>query len=120
MEIIQKNAKESIILQEWKNEFVSWNASDYGQLEKIYIDPELVWHPNVEVENRYVSPQPSANIQYLCVGLYSNMSWRQWRLGAFTTQMAIAVCVLQLLNSVSIGAISRTGAYSDYVVKSRF
>mgnify|MGYP001797430317 FL=1 len=62
MEIIKKNANKSIILQEWRNEFVSWNASDYGQLEKIYIDPELVWHPNVEVENRYVSPQPSANI----------------------------------------------------------
>ena len=62
MKIIKNNAKESIILQEWRNEFVSWNASDYGQLEKIYIDPELVWHPNVEVENRYVSPQPSVNI----------------------------------------------------------
>ena len=111
MKIMKNDAKESITLQEWRNEFVSWTASDYGQLKKIYIDPELVWHPNVEVENRYVSPQPSAIMLYLCVGLYSACS--DW-LGAFTAQMAIAVCVLQLLNSVSIwGLPSRTGAYSD-------
>ena len=41
------------ILQEWESEFVSWNPSDYGQLENIYVDPDLVWHPNIEVENRY-------------------------------------------------------------------
>jgi len=34
-------------LQAWKDEFLTWNASDYGGIQYIRLNGESVWTPEV-------------------------------------------------------------------------
>jgi hypothetical protein len=35
------------LLQAWKDEFLVWNASDYGGIKHILLDGDSVWVPEV-------------------------------------------------------------------------
>lgn len=38
-------------LQNWEDEFLRWNKSDYGGLEEIIVSQSAVWLPDILVEN---------------------------------------------------------------------
>ena len=43
----------SLWLQEWTDYMLAWNASDYGELQKIRLSPKSIWTPDVLLYNRF-------------------------------------------------------------------
>ena len=39
-------------LQEWRNEFLTWNASEYGDLERVHFAPDEIWVPDIALFNK--------------------------------------------------------------------
>ncbi|XP_044176220.1 neuronal acetylcholine receptor subunit beta-3-like [Acropora millepora] len=42
---------ETVIKQVWYNPFFQWEASDYGGITQIFVEPKTVWIPDVVLEN---------------------------------------------------------------------
>ncbi|XP_078376550.1 neuronal acetylcholine receptor subunit alpha-3-like isoform X2 [Oculina patagonica] len=40
-----------LVKVEWQNEFLTWNASDYGDLERVHFAPEEIWVPDIALFN---------------------------------------------------------------------
>ncbi|KXJ09443.1 neuronal acetylcholine receptor subunit alpha-10 [Exaiptasia diaphana] len=53
IQIISVNSKSQLVTisvwirQKWKNPFMSWNASDYGGIDVVNLNPERLWIPDV-------------------------------------------------------------------------
>ena len=41
-------------IQYWQDDYLQWNATEYGGLTQIVLSPELVWLPDFGIENRFV------------------------------------------------------------------
>lgn len=41
------------IFQEWINPLLTWNASDFGDIDEINVDASKVWVPDIVLYNRY-------------------------------------------------------------------
>lgn len=39
------------VIQDWTNEFLTWNASDYGNVERVHFAPEEIWVPDIALFN---------------------------------------------------------------------
>ncbi|KAL9967041.1 hypothetical protein ACROYT_G025198 [Oculina patagonica] len=39
------------VIQEWVNEFLTWNASDYGDVDRIHFAPDEIWVPDIALFN---------------------------------------------------------------------
>ncbi|KAJ7372920.1 hypothetical protein OS493_015375 [Desmophyllum pertusum] len=39
------------VIQEWKNEFLTWNASEYGYVQRIHFAPHEIWVPDIALFN---------------------------------------------------------------------
>lgn len=39
------------VIQTWRNEFLTWNSSEYGDLNRIHFSPEEIWVPDVALFN---------------------------------------------------------------------
>lgn len=39
------------VIQEWKNEFLTWNASDYGGVDRVHFSPLEIWAPDIALFN---------------------------------------------------------------------
>ena len=39
--------------QDWTNEFLTWNASDYGDVERVHFAPEEIWVPDIALLNKW-------------------------------------------------------------------
>ena len=42
------------IFQAWDNEFLTWNISDYGGLDRIHFAPDEIWVPDIALFNKWV------------------------------------------------------------------
>ncbi|XP_067042586.1 neuronal acetylcholine receptor subunit beta-3-like [Acropora muricata] len=42
---------DTVIKQVWYNPFLQWEASDYGGITQIFVEPKKVWVPDVVLEN---------------------------------------------------------------------
>lgn len=40
------------LLQSWKNEFLTWNSSKYGDLQRVHFSPEEIWVPDTALFNK--------------------------------------------------------------------
>jgi len=40
------------IRQKWNNHLLRWNASKYGNIKSINVDPKLVWLPDIVLYNK--------------------------------------------------------------------
>lgn len=41
------------IFQEWINPLLTWNTSDFGDIDEINVDASKVWVPDIVLYNRY-------------------------------------------------------------------
>lgn len=41
------------VVQEWINPLLTWNASKYGGIDEINVDPSTIWVPDIVLYNRY-------------------------------------------------------------------
>ena len=39
-------------LQQWKNDFLTWNASDYDNIQYIHFSPDEIWVPDIALFNK--------------------------------------------------------------------
>lgn len=39
------------VIQEWKNEFLTWNSSDYGDVDRVHFAPDEIWVPDIALFN---------------------------------------------------------------------
>ncbi|KAL9951243.1 hypothetical protein ACROYT_G043869 [Oculina patagonica] len=39
------------VIQEWRNDFLMWNASEYGDVERIHFAPDEIWVPDIALFN---------------------------------------------------------------------
>ncbi|XP_020613156.1 neuronal acetylcholine receptor subunit beta-3-like [Orbicella faveolata] len=42
---------ETIITQKWNNPYLRWNPADYDGIQKILVDPNEIWVPDIVLEN---------------------------------------------------------------------
>lgn len=42
----------SFYFQEWTNEFLTWNSSNYGDVERIHFAPDEIWVPDIALFNK--------------------------------------------------------------------
>ena len=42
-----------LYLQEWKNEFLTWNSSDYGDVNRVHFAPDEIWVPDIALFNKW-------------------------------------------------------------------
>ncbi|XP_015749403.1 PREDICTED: neuronal acetylcholine receptor subunit beta-3-like, partial [Acropora digitifera] len=40
------------VIQRWKNEFLMWNASKYGDTDSVNFAPEEIWVPDIALYNK--------------------------------------------------------------------
>ena len=40
------------LLQSWRNEFLTWNSSKYGDLQRVHFSPEEIWVPDTALFNK--------------------------------------------------------------------
>lgn len=40
------------ISQKWNNHLLRWNASHYGGIKSINVDPKMVWLPDIVLYNK--------------------------------------------------------------------
>jgi len=38
--------------QDWTNEFLTWNASNYGGVDRVHFAPEEIWVPDIALFNK--------------------------------------------------------------------
>ena len=43
----------SSYFQQWENEFLTWNASNYGDVSRIHFAPEEIWVPDIALFNKW-------------------------------------------------------------------
>ena len=41
-----------VYLQQWQNEFLQWNASDYDDVDRIHFAPDEIWVPDIALFNK--------------------------------------------------------------------
>ncbi|KAL9951289.1 hypothetical protein ACROYT_G043927 [Oculina patagonica] len=39
------------VIQDWKNAFLTWNASEYGGVERVHFSPREIWVPDIALFN---------------------------------------------------------------------
>lgn len=39
------------VTQDWKNEFLTWNISDYGDVDRVHFGPDEIWVPDIALFN---------------------------------------------------------------------
>ena len=42
----------SLSLQRWDNEFLTWNISDYGDVDRVHFEPREIWVPDIALFNK--------------------------------------------------------------------
>ena len=42
----------SLYFQAWTNEFLTWDPSEYGDVEGIYFTPDEIWVPDIALFNK--------------------------------------------------------------------
>lgn len=53
-DIVHKSAhlRRFYLLQSWRNEFLTWNSSKYGDLQRVHFSPEEIWVPDTALFNK--------------------------------------------------------------------
>lgn len=44
----------SIVIQKWRDAFLSWNSTDYGGITEIKLRQKDIWKPDIILDNPYV------------------------------------------------------------------
>ena len=44
----------SLFFQMWTNPFLQWNPEDYEGIDRILVDPQTIWVPDIVLENKLV------------------------------------------------------------------
>ncbi|ESO97386.1 hypothetical protein LOTGIDRAFT_114875 [Lottia gigantea] len=68
-EIQQKVEATVWLLVKWKNELLTWNATEYGDLEVVEPAPETTWRPNIALSNGYNELNP-IGLDFVLLSLY--------------------------------------------------
>ena len=42
----------SFHLQDWDNEFLTWDASKYGDVDRVHFAPDEIWVPDIALYNK--------------------------------------------------------------------
>lgn len=49
---IKANGFVVLVLQHWTNEFLQWDSSDYGGVDRVHFSPNEIWVPDIALYNK--------------------------------------------------------------------